>query len=376
MNILFLRRKSFRHFCTLFTLTGIIFGSACIPKAEATIPIVRVDSEFEALIHAAELEYTNFVKETLTNLDDVKAILELSDTAFKLKDMVEDFDTQDLLDDLIDDAIDGVASTFDTKTLSTLLNGGLNGGDISQEAEKVIKEGSENVATSLQTGETGIAAANAIDTVKEGLEIAAGLPRTNVSKEEAEKQKSEAKPIEEQSDSEQSETAVKDATILVKEAAAMSMAGAQPTAAQMSTGTSQAIQQEYALELADKSRAGAMKEIIKLLAPYATDKESKVSYRYPINKIREQSQAAMERAAEHSKGGPSQALKTIAGLSAVLVEQQNLQNELLITLADILADDIKMTGLNAVLSVENYASGIQKNIEQYQRIYERVSVIR
>ena len=49
---------------------------------------------------------------------------------------------------------------------------------------------------------------------------------------------------------------------------------------------------------------------------------------------------------------------------------------LIITLADILADDIKMNGINAVLSVEGYAAGIQDNVTKFQEIYDRASIIR
>lgn len=367
-------RKNCRRFCLCLTIAGIICTSMLSNRVEASVGVVRLDKYLESWIHAAELEFTNFVTDTLTNLDDVKSILDLSDTAFDLKDMVEDFDAQDLLDDLMKDTIDGATANLNAKTLSSMLNSGLNGGDISKEAEDVIKKGAENVNNSLQTGDTSIAASNAYEMVKEIVEVLGDLPRTNDTENTG--NSTEGKTVEEQSDQEQSENAIKAATIVVKEVAPISMAGAQTVAAQMSSGTTHAIQQEYAMELADKSRSGAMKEIIKLLAPYTADTESKLSYRYTINKIREQSEKAMERAAEHSKGGPSQALKTIAGLSAVLVEQQNLQNELLISLADILADDIKMTGLDAILSVEDYAAGIQNNIEQYQRIYDRISIIR
>ena len=367
-------RKNCRRFCLCLTIAGIICTSILSNRVEASVGVVRLDKYLESWIHAAELEFTNFVTDTLTNLDDVKSILDLSDTAFDLKDMVEDFDAQDLLDDLMKDTIDGATANLNAKTLSSMLNSGLNGGDISKEAEDVIKKGAENVNNSLQTGDTSIAASNAYEMVKEIVEVLGDLPRTNDTENTG--NSTEGKTVEEQSDQEQSENAIKAATIVVKEVAPISMAGAQTVAAQMSSGTTHAIQQEYAMELADKSRSGAMKEIIKLLAPYTADTESKLSYRYTINKIREQSEKAMERAAEHSKGGPSQALKTIAGLSAVLVEQQNLQNELLISLADILADDIKMTGLDAILSVEDYAAGIQNNIEQYQRIYDRISIIR
>ena len=370
----FVRRTRLSHVFVGIAVFAIMLN-ANINYATASVGTYRIDNHLESLIHAAELEYTNFIKDTLTNLDDVKAILDLADTAVDIKDMVNDFELQSELESLISDQINGLSNSLTSESLSSILSGGLNANNVSDEAEKVVKEGAENVANSLVTGEAVTAAANAYDTVKEYIETTADLPKTKKNSTGASAPEA-TKPVDEQSDSEMSENAIKSATILVKEIAPLSFAGAQTTAAQLSAGTSSETQQEYALELADKSRSGAIKEIVKILAPYTTDKDSKLSYRYPINKIREQSEKAMERASEHSKGGPSQALKTIAGLSAVLVEQQNLQNELIITLADILADDIKMNGINAVLSVEGYAVGIQDNVTKFQEIYDRASIIR
>lgn len=369
----FVRRTRLSHVFVGIAIFAIMLN-ANINYATASVSTYRIDNHLESLIHAAELEYTNFIKDTLTNLDDVKAILDLADTAVDIKDMVNDFELQSELESLMSDQINGFSDSLTSKSLSSILSGGLNA-NVSDEAEKVVKEGAENVANSLATGEAVTAAANAYDTVKEYIETTADLPKTKENSTETSAPEA-TKPVDEQSDSEMSENAIKSATILVKEIAPLSFAGAQTTAAQLAAGTSSETQQEYALELADKSRSGAIKEIVKILAPYTTDKDSKLSYRYPINKIREQSEKAMERASEHSKGGPSQALKTIAGLSAVLVEQQNLQNELIITLADILADDIKMNGINAVLSVEGYAAGIQDNVTKFQEIYDRASIIR
>ena len=51
-----------------------IMLNANINYAIASVSTYRIDNHLESLIHAAELEYTNFIKDTLTNLDDVKAI--------------------------------------------------------------------------------------------------------------------------------------------------------------------------------------------------------------------------------------------------------------------------------------------------------------
>lgn len=350
-------------------LLAFIFTAGAYVPANAGVSVYRVDNYLESYIHAAELEYTNFIKDTLTSLDDVTAILELANTAMSVKDMIDDFDLNDQIDDLIDDTVDGFTSSTNS-ALSSMLKGGITSGNISSESEETIKETVENASESLSTGGAGSAAAIAYEGVKKVIETEADLPITS---EESSSSSSSSKSVSNMSDSEMSEEAVKSATIMVKETAPLSFSGVQGTVAQLGGGVSAAIQKEYALQLAEQSRSGAIKEIIKVLAPYTADKDSKASYRYTITKIREQSEAALERAASHSDGGPSQALKTIAGLSAVMVEQQALQNELLITLADILADDIKMNALNAVLSIESYAEGIRENVAQYQELYSTVT---
>lgn len=339
--------------------------------AEASIAVNRIDKYVETMIHSVSLEFMNFVQDTLTNLDDVKAILDLKDTYKDLGDMIKDFDgfdLEDMLEDELDDFTDGTLS----KTLSSVLSSGVNGGDLSSKSSELIKEAAEAGAEAISSGEPAGAARNVLAKVKNVIEESAGLTLTGQSGTD-EKKEEEKKDVSEMSEKEQTEEAVRSATKLAKEVSPMSFSGAQATAAQIAAGSGAVpeAQQVYAMELADAGRVGAVKEIVKLLAPYTADRESKASYRYPIVKIREQADKALERASDHSSAGPGSALKAIAGLSAVLVEQQNLQNELLIMLADILADDIKMTGVNALLGIEGYTSGLQENVGRYIEIYNR-----
>ena len=162
--------------------------------------------------------------------------------------------------------------------------------------------------------------------------------------------------------------------ILAKETVPMSFTGLQESSALLAAASDVKgpEQQLYALNVGDNSRMGAIQEIVKILAPYTADEGTEGSYMYGMKKVREQSEKALEKAAEHSKGGPSEALKTIAGLSAVMVEQQGLQNQILITLADSIAADVKMSGINALLEIEGYSSGVQENIGRYIDIYNRV----
>ena len=128
----------------------------------------------------------------------------------------------------------------------------------------------------------------------------------------------------------------------------------------------------YSGNIADASRTYALSSITSAMAPYML-KEGKGSYREVINKIEEQSKKSLEKTTELSNGGPSQALRTIAALSAVQVEQSALQNQLLISMIDVMADEIKMMGINAMLNVEGYTQGMHENMLRYIEVQEQIS---
>ena len=89
----FVRRTRLSHAFVVRAVFAIMLN-ANINYAIASVSTYRIDNHLESLIHAAELEYTNFIKDTLTNLVDVKALLDLADRAVDIKDMVNDFELQ------------------------------------------------------------------------------------------------------------------------------------------------------------------------------------------------------------------------------------------------------------------------------------------
>ena len=127
------RRTRLAHVLVGIALIAIIVN-ANIHYDIASVSTYRIDNHLEALIHAAELEYTNFIKDTLTNLDDVKAILDLADTAVDIKDMVNDFELQSELESLMSDQINGLSNSLTSESLSSILSGELNA-NVSDEAE-------------------------------------------------------------------------------------------------------------------------------------------------------------------------------------------------------------------------------------------------
>ena len=335
-------------------------GMFAIREAEAGIPVIRsFDGWKESLILSATTEIQNYIKDVLTNLDGIKSIMELSDITKNFEDITKAFDLSGFdLEGMFKGMLGDFGGTMKTKNVGDALRTGkFEGTNISNTENDVIDV--------LHSGSVSTAAAITAERTKGVIEKALDLPATSGPDKGKETIRGEGK---------EEEKLAQAAMILAKETVPMSFAGMQESSSLMAAASDikGPEQQLYASGIGDNSRMGAIQEIAKVLAPYTADESAEGSYRYGMKKIREQSEKALEKAAEHSKGGPSEALKTIAGLSAVMVEQQGLQNQILMTLADAITDDIKMSGINALLEIEGYASNVQENIGRYIEIYNRV----
>lgn len=347
----------------LFILITALFLSSCTfspKKAEAGIPVIRAfDGWKESLILSASTELQNYIKDVLTNLDGIKSIMELADLAKNFQDItkafnLDGFDLEGMFKGMLGD-FGGAMKTMNAG--DAMKTGVLNGtklGDTDSDVISILQSGSGSTAATLTS-----------DRAKRIIEETLELPATSGPKKGQETIKGEGK---------EKEKMAQNAMILAKETIPMSFAGMQESSSLLASASEVKgpEQQLYAISVGDNSRMGPIEQIVKVLAPYTADESAKGSYRYGMKEIKKQSEKALEKAAEHSKGGPSEALKTIAGLSAVMVEQQGLQNQILITLADTIADDIKMSGINALLEIESYSSNVQENIGRYIDIYNRV----
>lgn len=335
---------------------------AMIPsgRAEAGIPVVRsFDGWKESMILSSSTELQNYIKDVLTNLDGIKSIMELSDLTKDFEDITKAFDFGGFdLEGMFKGMLGDFGGSMKSMNAGDAMRTGKLGGE-------TISNTEDDVISVLQGGAGSTAAALTTERSKRIVEEALDLPATSGPKKGEETIKGSGKEKEKMAQS---------AMIVAKETVPMSFAGLQESSALLAAASDVKgpEQQLYALNVGDNSRMGAIQEIVKVLAPYTADEGTEGSYMYGMKKIREQSEKALEKAAEHSKGGPSEALKTIAGLSAVLVEQQGLQNQVLMTLADSIAADVKMSGINALLEIESYSSGVQENIGRYIDIYNRV----
>lgn len=335
-----------------------------VQKSEAAIPTIRMDLHINEMILAVQTEIQTWMKDILTNLDDVKAIMDLANQIKSIKSMIEDFNVQSLIDSLTGDILNSFMSDFSKQLNTADIGTGMQTGKFEG---KQLENNELDLLKTLQNGGVNAAASSVVNRAKRIIEETFDLPATDGP--EAGKAKETKSTGDEKKDA--AVEAAKSAMIMMKEVAPMSFAGMQETAAAIggSSNLTPTDKQKYALNIGEDSKQDAIAQIAKIVAPYTAPEDSEASYKYGINKIREQSQKAMEKAAEHSEGGPSTALKTIAGLSAVMVEQQSLQNELLVSLTNVLADDIKMTGVAALLELESYSNNVQQNTIRYIDIY-------
>lgn len=348
---------------TLSILITAIILSSCtlVPhKAEAGIPVIRCfDGWKESLILSSSTELQNYIKDVLTNLDGIKSIMELADLAKNFEDLAKSFDMSGFdLEGMFKGMLGDFGGSMKTMNAGDAVKTGTFEG-------KKLGETDGDVVSILQSGAGSTAAGLVTDRAKRIIEETLDLPATSGPEKGKETITGEGT---------EKEKMAQNAMILAKETVPMSFSGMQETSSLLaaSSKVTGPEQQLYAINIGDNSRMGAIEQIVKLLAPYTADESAKGSYRYGMKAIKEQSEKAIEKAAEHSKGGPSEALKTIAGLSAVMVEQQGLQNQILITLADTIAADIKMSGINALLEVESYSSNVQENVGRYIDIYSRI----
>lgn len=328
------------------------------------------DSWKESSILAASTELQNYIKDILTNLDGLKSIASIADLPNELQSIFNGFDITGEINKIKDQLLSKLTTDLSTSMQNKDVGGGMESGEF--EGKKLDDTG-VNIAVALAGGDVNAAANIIVDRVKKMIEENYKL-NTEAKTVSADKTGDILDKKQEKDEEDEAENTAKEVMKVVKEAAPMSFAGMQESAGLLAAGTGlpEGQQKLYAQTIAENSKKGAMQEITKVLAPYTANKTSKASYRYGLNKIREKSKAALSKATELSSGGPSKALKTIAGLSAVMVEQQGLQNELLANLTDIMADDIKMSGLSAIMEIEGYSNGVQANIMRYIDIYNKV----
>ena len=141
-------------------------------------------------------------------------------------------------------------------------------------------------------------------------------------------------------------------------------------AIEMTIGKTQNERNAFLLAMSQEQKNLALEGLASIVAKY-TDEEK--SYRAAVNVSMEQYKDTLKNAQEISgKTAPGEALKAIAGLLSVQVEQLNTQNILLLNMTDIMADEIKVLDRLANLTIENYSNALYNNLRERTAQYEAV----
>lgn len=139
-------------------------------------------------------------------------------------------------------------------------------------------------------------------------------------------------------------------------------------AVEMTLGKTQNERSAFLLAMSQEQKNLALEGLASIVAKY-TDPEK--SYQAAVNTSMEQYKDTLKKAADVSgKTAPGEALKAIAGLLAVQVEQLNTQNILLVNMTDIMVDEIKVLDRLGNLAIENYASSLYNNLKERVSHYE------
>lgn len=340
-------------------------------RAEAAFSFIRaVDGWKESAILSSMLETLNFTRDVLTNLQNIRAIAELKNMMKEFNDIKEQTksvqNTLSFKDAFIKETLGTADKIKNSVNLGNELKSGLmkDIDNVMSIKDSVNPASLPDIGKLLDSGDYETGASIGVERAREALEKTLGLPsktrntvstRKNDWSDGGNSQKKHAAD------------AGKSALEIAKEVVPVSFGGMQRALAEIAAESKLTAPQKklFAAEVADNTRNKTIEQIARIITPYVVPANSELSYRKHIDKIREQSEKSLEKAGELSGGGPSQALRTIAGLSAVLIEQTALQNELLASLNDTIADEIKINGVIALLSVEGYTEGVRSGTERY-----------
>ena len=344
-------------------------------SADAAVPVFRTDNFLEKLIHFAQELFNNYVKQVLTNIRGILSLESLGD----LKGIIGEFEKLlDLKDQILDLAkgeilseVQNIIGQIGDINLNSILNlgkiGDLDFGDLGLNLGDLIKTGDLSKAGDL-----------AVDRITAVLrEMISGTGGSG----DGAKPDWSKKPIEGEGNEASGAKSAQQALQFVADTVPLSVPGTLKANALIAVENApNNIERDmYAYSVADASKKRIMEQVATILVPYIAENEEGEetpdnSYKKFFEELREESKKATEDAAQFQDGGPSEALRAMAGLSATMVKQMALQNEALASLADMLADDIKINAVNALVNMERYSDGVASGITNWLEIWQRSGV--
>lgn len=337
--------------------------------------VTRADSAIDQGILTVENQKINWLQNKLFNMNDVEALLSLPEILESTKDVMNGFKLQLHLDKITGASFakksndisgylcgDGMKKSFNKSFRDYLQTGGIKAktnedGTVSYEESS--SQDDINIKERLDKGLTLSAAETLIDRSSTAIKTSVGFTGDLGEEPDAMERKGQ----------ESAEAYIKE----VADYAPLVVPEVQEGIAQTlwnSTAPENGLTRNMTtFNIAQQSKHRMLNGIASIAAKY-TDAEK--SYRAGLNTaIDEYDQTLTEAAALKDDAAPSKGIKVIAGLLATQVKQLHFQNIGLITLSDMMADEIRLLDKIAVMDLEEYAVNVRDSLEKRLDMYGR-----
>jgi hypothetical protein len=336
--------------------------------------VTRADSAIDQGILTVENQKVNWLQNKLFNMSDVEALLSLPEILEDTKSIMQGFKLQFNVDKATsmffskksnDISVflsgDGMENSFNKNFSDYLQTGGIQT-KISQDGTVSYEESSSqddvDIKERLDKGLTLSVAETLIDRSSTAIKASANATRES----------GDLDAIDSKGD-ESAEAYIKE----VADYAPLVVPEVQEGIAQAlwnSTAPENGLTRNMTtFDIAQQSKHRMLNGIASITAKY-TDAEK--SYRAGLNTaIDGYDKTLSEAAALKDDAAPSKGIKVIAGLLATQVKQLHFQNIGLITLSDMMADEIRLLDKIAVMDLEGYAVNVRDSLEKRLEMYGR-----
>lgn len=333
-------------------------GALFIVPASASVPVFRTDNFMEQIqisIQNIMQEITKYMSslQGLQSLDGLKNLTGMADQFKKMFSGLTGFnlDFQKLLGGLFKDLNANIS---------------ISGADMPPEVKKLFSE------AKYREGAEKIVEAIIEKTGGEAKAIRSGKPGKNL--------KDALGGIDAGSKKSASEGAAKALEDLGKYTP-FSVPGAKETSLQQVYGATASPMERAtaAYAVAEKARSQSIEKSMNLMAPYIEDDSGKSAMDKAIEKLREEGKKVdekLEKDAQNS-GNELEVLRSIASMTAGMVQRQAITNEILLLNLEQGKDRIKMLSHVAILTTELYGASVEKTVSDgMDRISSTASPLR
>lgn len=399
--------------------------------AEGAVPVKRIDSFWEKIWNWIQQAFTDYIKSFITSLTDIHSLGDLLALKDKLQNLVKNFNIGNLLNEIMNvalgelqnilsdvisqsltDVLDKVFSGsgleglgIDGKSIANAISGALRTGNfkgaaqgllssfqgalegkvvgfLKDEFKKIDLGGKFKDVPSAKPGGGGTGAGTPYDPpeMTDGGPSGGHAYDPNNDPDAGDGSEVANPGMTKEEISEASERAAGAANVAIQDFAKtypMSLPSAQSQTAVMTVQTlaDSANRDLFAMHLAEQAKTPIISKVVSLTAKYKPQGEGKKSaFDEMLDKYAQANQDLAKRAGESfSGGGDGDALRYIAGLMGVQVQQTALMNNILISMNRVLADEISLLEQVAYLGIEPYAHSIANQINAYGMAYGKMT---